>query len=232
MNADLMQRLEGIREILVAQYRGGTHMSSASKGLEREIFVNEFLLKVFPPNTRFGTGDIIDANGSRSGQMDIVVEMSFHPSFPLCAGGAVRLYLAEGVAAVLEVKSNLASKWKEVESVVERVRQLKRSYKPSIPYTIPVFAVGFTGYKTLRNPKKRLNTTEPHCRPTAVLVLEPGMFIYEHPIRHQGMRPHHVEASGAKSLIGFIDAISFETVSWSSEKPNLGAYQKDEPSDS
>ena len=38
-------------------------MSSASKGSERELFIREFLAKVFPPHIRFGSGDITDAKG-------------------------------------------------------------------------------------------------------------------------------------------------------------------------
>ena len=54
-----------------------------------------------------GTGDATDAGGNRSGQLDVVVEYPFAPSLPLGVG-TTRLYLAEGVAAVVEVKSDAA----------------------------------------------------------------------------------------------------------------------------
>jgi len=47
MNQYLIQRLEGIRQTLVAQGMAGKGLSSASKGEEREVFVREFLAKVF-----------------------------------------------------------------------------------------------------------------------------------------------------------------------------------------
>ncbi len=79
-------------------------MSDSSKGSEREHFIDLFLKEVFPPSYRFGTGDALDSAGNKSGQLDVVVELTFFPSLPALGGGS-RLYLAEGVAAVIEVKS-------------------------------------------------------------------------------------------------------------------------------
>jgi hypothetical protein len=85
-------------------------MSGASRGREREHFLELFLYQVFPPTFRFGSGDIMDRRRVRSGQLDFVVEYPFLPSF-LLVGPGPRLYLAAGVAAVIEVKSDLQRQW-------------------------------------------------------------------------------------------------------------------------
>ena len=99
-NQHLQQRLAGIRQMLIGAHRAGASMSSASKGGERESFLDGFLAEMFPPPFRFGTGDATDSSGHRSGQLDVVVELPFLPSIPI-PGSANRLYLAEGVGAVL-----------------------------------------------------------------------------------------------------------------------------------
>jgi len=66
-----------------------------------------------------------------------------------------RLYLAEGVAAVIEVKSDLSTQWSEVERTVSQLSPLQRKYGDGVSFGsqatrhIPFFAVGYTGWKTL-----------------------------------------------------------------------------------
>lgn len=136
-------------------------MSAATRGREREQFVDGFLSKVLPPGYRFGTGDALDSAGSRSGQLDVVVEFSFFPSLPAISGEP-RLYFAEGIAAVLEVKSDLSKQWKEVEATSAALRPLDRRFRvPGFtPYgppstKIPIFAIGYTGWKELETVKRK-----------------------------------------------------------------------------
>jgi hypothetical protein len=177
LNRGLADRLEGIRRVLVEQGRAARSMSSATKGREREIFVNEFLSKVFPPQFRLGNGDIIDSSDARSGQVDLVVELPFFPSFPI-PGSAPRLYLAEGVAAAIEVKSDLGSQWNDVmrttaaikKLVPKRIRTLQIGRQ--LPTTIPVIAVGYEGYATADGLTKRMLTTPDEQRPDVALILD------------------------------------------------------------
>ena len=97
MENHIVKRLAGIQGQLISAHAGGGELSSATKGNEREQFIDLFLSQVFPPIYRFGTGDIIDSNGNKSGQLDVVIEYPFVPSLPL-VGGKPRLYLAEGVS--------------------------------------------------------------------------------------------------------------------------------------
>lgn len=112
VNDHLYQRLDGLHKHLMSVYESGICFSSASKGRERECFVNEFLGNILPRPYRFGSGDIIDQK-NKSGQVDIVIEYPFQPSLPVFESGP-RLYTAEGVAVALEVKSDVAKQWEEV----------------------------------------------------------------------------------------------------------------------
>jgi len=126
----LETRMNAIFTALDAGFSGGTGVSSASKGNERELFVNSVLSNAFPPHYRFSSGDIIDSYGSQSGQVDVVLEQPRSYSFPLLSGGP-RLYLAESVAAVIEVKSNLSSQWSEVEATAGKLATIKRKFSSS-----------------------------------------------------------------------------------------------------
>mgnify|MGYP006295278179 FL=1 len=127
--------------------------------------------------------------------------------------------MAEGVAAVLEVKSDLCAQWEQVENTVEKVKSLSRKYKDAPSNTIPTFAVGYVGYKTMEGLEQRMRQTEVSCCPDGVLVLEdPGLFIYS-----RSYKPR-VSKQGVQALYGLITEISFECVGWSSERPSFESY--------
>lgn len=128
----IAKRLMGLQRSLMALFDAGATMSSASRGTERELFVASFLAHVFPPTVRFGSGDITDVRQRTSGQVDIIVEAPTLFSFPAIVGGP-RLYLAEGAAAAIEVKSNISAQWDEVVTkfnAVRKLRVLEQKYSP------------------------------------------------------------------------------------------------------
>ncbi len=133
MNKYIVDRLTGIHQMLLGVHQAGKTMSSSSKGSEREAFVDHFLSKVLTPQFRFGSGDATDQEGRRSGQLDVVVEYPFVPSLPI-VGAMPRLYLAEGIAAVLEVKSDVSGQWGEVEATVSQLSPLQRKYGGGISF--------------------------------------------------------------------------------------------------
>ena len=124
----LDNRLEAILKTIEAAYEGGAGMSSASKGAERELFMDNVLKNVFPPHYRFTSGDIVDSFGTQTGQLDLVLEQAAGYSFPMASAGP-RLFLAETVGAVIEVKSNLSTQWDEVRQTALKVAKIKRKYR-------------------------------------------------------------------------------------------------------
>ena len=175
---EFSSRLHGVWKSLVALHSGGASMSSASRGREREQFVDEFLCKVLPPAYRIGSGDVIDSFGNKTGQQDIVVEFSFLPTMPAIAGKE-RLYLAEGVAALVEVKSNLTNEWEDVQRKATIIKKLCRQFRsPGLtlygvpPPQIPYFAVGYNGWKTTDTLQNKCDTSGVD----AILIIENGLF--------------------------------------------------------
>ena len=127
-NQHIMSRLDAMLNMMLDAHGGGGTMSSASKGSEREIFVSSFLSQVFPPHFRFGSGDITDADERKSGQIDVVVEYPNLYSFPIWQS-APRLYLAEGVAVAIEIKSDISNQWDEVKESATKLKELKRRFR-------------------------------------------------------------------------------------------------------
>lgn len=161
-NQHVMQRLSGMQTILNGVHQSSIGLSSATIGQERAAFIDEFLSKVLPPIYRFGTGDATDVSGGRSGQLDVVIEYPFAPTLPTVGAGQSRLYLAESVATVIEVKSNLANQWNEAIRTAKALAPLRRSFEARMimgrkqENSIPLFAVGYTGWKNIETLKTNL----------------------------------------------------------------------------
>jgi hypothetical protein len=108
---------------LLAKYNT-TREQQASRNLadNREDFVNNFLESCLPPKLKVCSGEIIDNKGVKTGQLDTVIIRDDAPSLDF---GGKNTYLAEGVFAVIEVKSNLTTeKIKEAAKTLENVNKL------------------------------------------------------------------------------------------------------------
>ena len=161
-NQHVLNRLQALLDFFSALDTGGHTLSSAMKGLERELFIQHALSYIIAPPFRIGSGDITDLSGQRSGQLDIVIEYGNSISFPLVsAAHTPRLYLAEGVCAVIEVKSDLSGQWEELLASHNRLKMIQRSYADWMGYgntldQIPHFAVGYRGWKTVETLQRKL----------------------------------------------------------------------------
>jgi hypothetical protein len=237
------RRLRGIQNVLMAHHAATAKLPNAAIGDEREVLVREFLEKVFPIPYRFGTGAVIDSSGDISGQLDIVVEWPFFASFPAPVG-TQRLYLAESVAFVMEVKSDLSSKWNEVEESINKLSKLRRRWsghlgsipveleQPSkeaisknvrmgfanLPTTvswIPYVVVGFTGYKTVGTLNEKFKTIPKERCPDAALVIESGAYV---------SRWQNRISSGAEGFFAFCADGSFFVRNVVVAEPDLRHY--------
>lgn len=161
-NEYVSDRLDGILRVLQGQGSAAGAMTAATRGAERAAFIDLFLANVFPSPYRFGSGDVTDENGARSGQLDVVVEYPYSPSLPVPGVPESRLYLAEGVAAAIEVKSDVSGQWDEVLSTAERLAILRRSFGARMVVgrdpspRVPLFAVGYRGWTRLETLQERI----------------------------------------------------------------------------
>ena len=180
VNQHIVSRLDGVWAQLQAAHKAGVTLSSSSKGREREDFIDLFLKNVFPPIYRFGTGDVTDIQGAKSGQLDVVIELPFSPTLPAVGTGQVRLYPAESAAAVIEVKSNLSAQWGEVRRTAQALRPIRRKFGASMiigtppAMHIPIIAVGFQGWSTIEGLRQNVEATP---EVDAALVIESGLFV-------------------------------------------------------
>ncbi len=225
MNHPIIEsRMEAMQSVLMAVYRAGTKIPSNVAGREREVFVRTYLKEIFPSPLRFGSGVITDSDGNTSGQLDIVVERPFAPSFPMPLGEE-RLFLADNVGAVIEVKSDLSSQWSELNRTTEAVYGLKyqevftgvasgQSLKK-----IPVLAVGYRGYKSPEGIKNRLDTTPPESRPNGVLCIESGCCLFD-------IAGKKGFGKGPMGLFMFACALNHLLVRVLSNMPNLWDYRE------
>ena len=161
-NRHLLARLAGMQQMLLGVHSGGSTLSNSSKGTEREAFINAFLAEVLPAPFRFGMGEVTDQDGNLSGQLDVVIEFPLVPSLPLVAGRSPRLYLAEGILAVLEIKSNVADQWGQVLSTAKELAKIRRRYGsgvsigPRASRQIPLYAVGYKGWSDFSSLRSNL----------------------------------------------------------------------------
>lgn len=83
--------------------------ASNNLGTNRELFCSEFLEKVLPPKLTIKSGEIWDSSNNKTGQLDLIILRDDAPALKFGPNNSADAYLAEGVFAVIEVKSNLSS---------------------------------------------------------------------------------------------------------------------------
>jgi hypothetical protein len=202
-----------MQQMLMGAHRASGPLASASKGNEREAFVNAFLADVLPPQFRFGTGDATDQLGNKSGQLDVVIEFPLVPSLPIVAGRSPRLYLVEGIVAVIEVKSDLSKQWDQVLDTAKQLSALTRNYGSGVSIgpragpKVPLYAIGYTGWSHFSTVKEHVN---PRNGVNGVLVVEHGHFVGEYEFFDENKKPQrygYERESSPMALWGLISCI-------------------------
>ncbi|MCH8889984.1 MAG: hypothetical protein IH827_02725 [Myxococcales bacterium] len=185
--------------MLVAGHQSGAGLTPATIGTERALLLDQLLSAVLPAPYRFGTGDAIDQDGKRSGQLDIVVESPFALSLPIGAAASPRLYLAEAIAAVVEVKSDISKQWNEAVRTARNLEPLRRQLRghayvgPAPTERIPFFIVAYQGWTEAAKLREHLSGQPID----GILVIEPGAFASNEQFGS-------LEAAGGASLWGLI----------------------------
>ena len=110
-------------EVLLAKYNlSGEQNASRNLGDNRENFINLFLQEALPRCLEVKCGEIIDNTGSKTGQLDTIIVRDDSPRLDFEGKNS---YLAEGIFAVIETKSNLTTaKLAEAAKTLDKVRQL------------------------------------------------------------------------------------------------------------
>ncbi len=221
----------------MSAFESGADMASSNKGIERELFINRFLAEMLPSPFRLGSGEVTDRNGNITGQLDIVLEFPFLPSIPVFGTSQPRLYLADAVATVIEVKSNVAENWKEVVRTCKAIKGLKRTpgtyQKASMdgminsgisPLTsrerIPFIAVGYKGWHSRGLKQKTMQERLRESCVDAILIIGESYYC----TNPEGELSGTVEARGAFAFWSLISAVHETTKYIERSTIRLGDY--------
>lgn len=147
---------------------------SGTRGTADENSIIKVLGQVLPPSTRVSNGEVIDADGKVSAQMDALVLSN--TSHPILFGQTPDelIFPVESVLLAIEVKGNL-SKTDVEEDIVEKVRKHQMLSSPDHP--LPVFAV--FAHEATSHPKtvaKWFHGLPEDARPEFFLVNDAALF--------------------------------------------------------
>jgi hypothetical protein len=228
MNPKLKQRLEALLKIAQAHYEAGRSMSNNTIGTEREIFVKELLSKIFPNSYRFSSGDIIDSDDHSAGQVDLVLEFPYEPTFPSPVGGE-RLILAESAICAFEIKSTYPQQWDQLVEKIKKINELSRTLAWNTiqgdggtqkilidhldEHKIPTIGVFYKGPENIETLVDRINTLSLADRPTAILTLDKGFFVYG-----------KIHLSGAEGVLGLVALLSHLSTQIASARSSIDKY--------
>jgi hypothetical protein len=132
----LSEHFERVRKSLLTKAEEvGVLKHAGLKGIARELLISDFLAANLPRAFDFETGEIVGADDTRSGQIDVLIVLQTTPRFRL--GGPVCLALVHGVAAALEVKSVLTTSTPDSDSALTEAMKSTVAVK-SLPIEPPL----------------------------------------------------------------------------------------------
>jgi hypothetical protein len=144
MHPVLFEFFTNTHDALVANLRASRKLSAKSKGTARENDIDRLLGALLPPLARLQHGDLIDSYDRTAGEVDRVVVQQ---TVPVAAKlkDDTSIILAEGVVAVLEIKSDLNKQWSQVEKKWRMVGALRRRALPGMR-ALPFIVIGLQGW--------------------------------------------------------------------------------------
>jgi len=121
--------MSSVAKQMQASFEGLTSLieHKGAKGTAHEDIIRQFLSDYLPEAFEIGTGEIVNLSGNRSDQTDLIIFDRLNCP-KLVQAGDIRVYPAEGVLAVIEVKSTLDSDSlvDSIENIIH-AKELKKS---------------------------------------------------------------------------------------------------------
>lgn len=130
----LIQYCEGAVKALTAQYEMTKVIGHAvTMGTARERLIFDFLTAHLPELTSAVSGVIVDSEGNRSKQQDIVLMLKSMPRLRFASGSD--LIFQEGVIATFEIKTNIsAANIPEIAANIQSVKALQPTSKAGVQF--------------------------------------------------------------------------------------------------
>lgn len=139
----LVEYCHGAVKALNAQYEMTSVLHhSATAGSARERLIQDFLIAHLPEMTSVVSGMIVDSNGRRSKQQDIVLMLKSMPRLPFASGHD--LIFQEGTVATFEIKTEITP------SALENIALNIESVKVLEPSTLEGAQLGDLGWPYAR----------------------------------------------------------------------------------
>lgn len=220
------QSYKSIQKSLMNSFDSDLASPAPIKGSNREVFLANFLKRLFPKQIRFGSGLIVDRHQKISGQCDIVAEWQWGPSLQI-DDDSTRYYFADLVAAVISVKSDLKKQWPEVETEMKKLSGVDFTVgvngKRFSPWErkCPLFVIGYKGFSSVENARDAFQKAPYDNDALGILTIENGVYVSG--IR--GKRHSHQGWQGLHCLISDLVDVSTGVMM----EPVLGNYLTSQP---
>jgi hypothetical protein len=180
----LVEYCHGAVRTLNAQYETTKVLGhSVTAGSARERLIQDFLLAHLPEMTSIVSGVIIDSEGRRSKQQDIVLMLKSMPRLPFASGHD--LIFQEGAVATFEIKTEITPSILEAISLnIESVKRLAPSTLAGVefgdldwPFNRILNAVITYGGSSLENIEQTMMALPESRQPDVYFDLTKGMLV-------------------------------------------------------
>ena len=134
-NFDAVQYAIDVSQELIDNFAAAGHATSSGLvGSAREVPTRRKLENLLPAGIAVGSGCVIDSYGGTSRQMDVVLyEKHLCPVYSINDDSATTYYPCEGVIAVGEIKSRIASA--DLEDTFTKIASVKALRRFTLPST-------------------------------------------------------------------------------------------------
>lgn len=122
----LEEHFARVQDVLLSQFDVAKSLAAkVDIGEARQVFIDQCLKDYLPAKALVGSGEIVDSQDSRSGQIDVIV---YRDDTPKLSVADRDVFLCEGVYCTVEVKSTIDKErlYEAMESV-RRVKALEKS---------------------------------------------------------------------------------------------------------
>ncbi|WP_373408364.1 DUF6602 domain-containing protein [Rathayibacter tritici] len=173
-------------------------------GRANELALAQLVTSLLPADVGIGTGVVIDSEGNRSAQTDLIIyDKGSQPQ--ILAHSTQLLFPVETVLAAVEVKTSVSTG--EITDAGRKFASI-RSLRPTVGRSIPLTA--FFGYSAANAPSARareLNQLGVNERPDVACILDPGIVsARSQEDLNMGLVPlHKLDENGARQSMEWIE---------------------------
>ncbi|QCW51453.1 hypothetical protein FE634_15445 [Nocardioides dongxiaopingii] len=163
-------------------------MHNAESGRENESSLTDIVRRFLPPTVGVGTGIVIDSDGRRSQQCDLIVfDQSNSPN--LLAQTSQMLFPVETVRLVIEVKTTVTKV--EIEDVAAKIGSLNALSWVGKAENVPFALFGYSCGNSAGTIVSELLGLGADVMPRATCVMRPGVFGQSLPAAKAGLVALH-----------------------------------------